>query len=257
MEKAFDSISLGYLDEVYKFFGIGPYMRSLLALVGADRDACIILDSGRLSRRFKLERGRPQGDIISPLTFNFCIQILIFKLELDPRIEPLPRGQIIGDRIRIPDTEQNNGIFNYECNRETDKNEALADDNTTITMFNIASLSVIKNILEDFHILSGLKCNTGKTVIMPTFEYTNIESEMITRLGFQIANSITLLGVKITNTLDNIVEIFTNLKNKIINLISFWDRFRLSLPGRITILKTCLISQLCYIGCFLPAPEQV
>ena len=87
MEKAFDSISLGYLEEVYKFFRIGPYMRSLLRLAGCEREACVILDNKVLSRSFKLERGRPQGDIISPLTFNFCIQILIFKLELDSRIK--------------------------------------------------------------------------------------------------------------------------------------------------------------------------
>jgi len=270
MEKAFDSILLGYLNEVYKFFGIGPYMRSLLTLVGADRDACIILDSGKLSRRFKLERGRPQGDIISPLTFNFCIQILIFKLELDPGIKQIPRNPIAGagpdpepdpdpvlDPDPIPEVTLHNGIFRFESDRQTDKNEALADDNTTITLFQLASLRTIKKILEDFYLISGLKCNTGKTVIMPTFDFTELEGNMVRDLGFQVADNITLLGIKINNKLDSIIEIFTGLKNKIVSLISFWDRFRLSLPGRITILKTCLISQLCYTGCFLPAPDNI
>ena len=36
----------------------------------------------------------------------------------------------------------------------------------------------------------------------------------------------------------------------------FWERFNLSLPGRLTIMKTCLISQLNYVGCFLPAPAE-
>jgi hypothetical protein len=63
--------------------------------------------------------------------------------------------------------------------------------------------------------------------------------------------------VEITNKLDNIEQIFQKIRTKIVDLINFWERFRLSLPGRITIMKTCLISQLCYIGCFLPAPPDI
>ena len=37
----------------------------------------------------------------------------------------------------------------------------------------------------------------------------------------------------------------------------FWERFNLSLPGRLTIMKTSLISQLNYVGCFLPALAEV
>ena len=66
-----------------------------------------------------------------------------------------------------------------------------------------------------------------------------------------------LLGVEISNKLDNLREITTKIKEKIISLIAFWERFRLSLPGRIAILKTCLISQLCYLGSFLPLDEAI
>jgi len=255
MEKAFDSISLGYLDQVYKFFGIGPYMRSLLKLAGNEREACIILDNRILSRNFKLERGRPQGDIISPLTFNFCIQILIFKLELDPRIERIPRP-VFADQILDPN-DRIQSFFRYESARETDNIEALADDNTAITLLNASSLGTVKQILDDFSRISGLKCNTSKTVVMPTFDYTENDRKIVTDLGFAIADKITLLGVEISNKLDNISDIFTKIREKIVKLINFWDRFKLSLPGRITILKTCLISQLNYIGCFLPVPHDV
>jgi exonuclease III len=252
MEKAFDSISLGFLEEVYKFFGIGPYMRSLLKMVGSDRHACIILDGGGLSRRFSLERGRPQGDIISPLTFNFCVQILIFKLELDKSVKKIPRLQVAD-----PPTGAVPNAFRCESSRETSNNESLADDNTTVTIFDASSLLAVKTILNDFSKISGLKCNTAKTVVMPTFEFNAADASLVTDMGFNIADNITLLGVKISNKLDTIREIFLNIKEKITNLISFWVRFRLSLPGRICILKTCLISQLCYIGCFLPPPDDI
>ena len=52
------------------------------------------------------------------------------------------------------------------------------------------------------------------------------------------------------------MEIYHSITDKISNLIRFWERFNLTLPGRLTIMKTCLISQLNYIGCFLPIPQE-
>jgi len=251
MEKAFDSISHGFLDEVYRFFGLGPYLTSLLKLAGNNRYASIITDSGNNSRSFKLDRGRPQGDIISPTTFNFCIQILLFKLELEPNIKKIPRLVPEVQNIVVHD------FFIKEAHRESSKTETLADDNTAIMLMDIPSLRTTKNILEQFEQISGLRCNVNKTVLMPIFDVTAEESREINDLGFEVSDKFTLLGFKICRTLDNVEEIFNEIKTKIINLVAFWDRFRLSLPGRITIMKTCLISQLCYIGCVLPAPTII
>ena len=92
MAKAFDTLSNSFLEKVFKFFGFGPIMLKWLCLLGMNRTACIMLDDGTLSRNFVLERGRPQGDNLSPITFNFCIQILIFKLELDNSILGIPNN---------------------------------------------------------------------------------------------------------------------------------------------------------------------
>lgn len=86
MAKAYDTKSSAFMDATLKFFGFGPVMTKWLQLTGKNRTACIILDSGKLSKFFPLNRGRPQGDITSPVTFNFCVQILILKIELDPKI---------------------------------------------------------------------------------------------------------------------------------------------------------------------------
>jgi hypothetical protein len=91
MAKAFDTLSNEFLDEVLAFFGFGPGFRKWLSVCGKNRLAGILMDDGNLSSLFKLERGRPQGDVLSPNTFNFCVQILIFKLELDPSIKQIPR----------------------------------------------------------------------------------------------------------------------------------------------------------------------
>jgi hypothetical protein len=74
--------------------------------------------------------------------------------------------------------------------------------------------------------------------------------------GFHVSRTVELLGMEISNELDNVDDIFIQLGEKILNLILFWSRFRLSLPGRIAILKTLLIPQLNYLGCFL-TPSRI
>ena len=148
-------------------------------------------------------------------------------------------------------------FFMHESNRETSKNESLADDNTTLTMLELQSLQAAKEILDDFGKVSGLKCNFDKSVIMPILAPSEAEVNMILNLGFTVADEITLLGLKINRNLSNIREITQVIKEKIVRLTSFWERFRLTLPGRLTILKTCLISQINYIGCFLPLDEVI
>jgi hypothetical protein len=92
---------------------------------------------------------------------------------------------------------------------------------------------------------------------MTTFAPDPEDIALITEMGFTYTDKIKLLGVDIVQNLDNIDIIFENIKQKIVNLSSYWDRFRLSLPGRITIAKTFLVSQLNYIGCFLKPSDAM
>jgi hypothetical protein len=250
MAKAFDTLSHNFLSKVYKFFNMGPAIIKWLSLLGNERLACINLCQGRKTKFFKLGRGRPQGDNISPNTFNFTVQILIFKLELDPLVKKVPRVNPII-------TRNVNSFFVQESNRETDKNESLADDNTTLTIMEEASLHRVRQILNDFASFSGLECNFEKSCVLLTTEPTLEERDMVTRSGFAIAESINLLGITIKASLDNVDEIFEKIITKISNNISYWERFKLSIPGRITIAKTFLVSQLNYVGCFLQPSEGI
>ncbi len=250
MAKAFDTLSHGFLREVFKFFNMGEGMIDWLTLLGENRTACILLDNGSYSRNFRLDRGRAQGDNISPNTFNFAEQILILKIELDPGINGIWKNFVIP-----PDFPANtNSFFMCESLGETSKNESLADDNTTLMMMEDASLARLRCILDEFGKISGLKCNYDKTVIVPVGKRNPIP---VSSTGFQVSNTVKLLGMEISNELDNVDDIFIQLGEKILNLILFWSRFRLSLSGRIAILKTLLIPQLNYLGCFLTPSRLV
>jgi hypothetical protein len=70
--------------------------------------------------------------------------------------------------------------------------------------------------------------------------------------GFAEKKSLTILGMKISNNLDVDIQVSADhITRKIVENINRWERFNLSLPGRIQIAKTMLYSQINYLGCFL------
>jgi hypothetical protein len=191
MAKAFDTLSHGFLREVFRFFNLGPVLIDWLTLLGENRTACLLLDNGTYSRNFRLDRGRAQGDNISPNTFNFADQILILKIELDPKINGVWKS------FQIPPTmpTNNNPFFMHESRGETSKNESLADDNTTLMMLEENSLCALRVILDDFGKISGLRCNYEKTVIVPIGNTTSVPENLF---GFVVDSKVKLLGMEIT-----------------------------------------------------------
>ena len=121
------------------------------------------MDDGTYSENFPLKRGRAQGDNISPNTFNFGEQIAIWKIELDPQVAGIWRNFQIPNNI----VTNNSSFFMYESRRQTSKNESLADDNTTLTLMEEENLARLREILDAFGDVSGLRCNFGKTMILP------------------------------------------------------------------------------------------
>jgi hypothetical protein len=158
--KAFDSVDHGYMTKVFRFFNFGEKFISWLKTIGTNRKACVLLNNGNASAIFQLLKGTAQGDCPSPIIYNICAQILIFKIELDVRIRKLP----IYPQINAQ--QEAAAFFCNESHYETSKNESFADDSTTLTFFEYPDLAALKENLENFSKLSGLKCNFDKTVIV-------------------------------------------------------------------------------------------
>jgi Reverse transcriptase (RNA-dependent DNA polymerase) len=89
MAKAFDTVRHDFSKQTYKFFGIGEKFTDTLTTISTDRTASIIFDDGTNSKPFKLGSGYPQGNNPSPKQFNLAAQVLIFKVEFDPRINKI------------------------------------------------------------------------------------------------------------------------------------------------------------------------
>ncbi len=250
--KAFDSVRHDYLTEVLEFFGFGPNMIRMVMTACTGRNACIIAEDGNYTRIFNLGIGTAQGDCPSPTLFILCVQVLIFKLEMDPSIRPLPG---------LPDVTNievnNNDIFYLESNRQTNKVEGFADDISSGIEQSPECLATVKLVLEQFCTLSGLKSNADKTCLMPIGGNETVTEE-IRGIGFSVVEQIPLLGITIDREL-NCLNVVHNLTiQKIFSIVNYWNNFRLSLPGRIAVAKTLLYSQIGYLGCIItPTKEQV
>jgi hypothetical protein len=109
---------------------------------------------------------------------------------------------------------------------------------SNLFVFNLASLSELTRVLSDFHVLSGLSSNLEKSFLMRIGNLAGEIPQEILDLGFNFTNKIKLLGFTLQNYGDIIASNFEHVTERIDNLTRFWERFFLSLPGKITIYKT-------------------
>jgi hypothetical protein len=251
--KAFDSVSHSYMEKVYEFFGFGPRIRLWLLAIGTGRSACIRLSDGVLTPTFDLEKGHAQGDSPSPLLYNLAAQIQIFRIEIDDNIEAIVPPNINPVHKLAPAR-----FYKGEGLGQTTKNESFADDSSNLILLKLECLTHMKSVLCDFRVLSGLSCNIEKSFLMRIGDLSGTVSAEIQELGFTFADKIKLLGFTLQNYGDMVATNFESITTKIDSITCFWERFYLSLPGKITIYKTFLLSQINYIATIMtPSQETI
>ena len=57
--------------------------------------------------------------------------------------------------------------------------------------------------------------------------------DFINQFEFELVDKIKILGLEISGKADNLPDCHGNTINKITKIVTFWDRFFLSLPGRL------------------------
>jgi hypothetical protein len=148
-------------------------------------------------------------------------------------------------------------FFNNENRRQTNKNEPFADDANNFVMLEYETLLALKNILENFSRISGHICSVEKTCVLRVGDVTGRLDPRIIGLGFTFVDRITILGFKISYNGSLIIDNFEQIIEKTLRIVRYWERFYLSLPGRITIYKTLLMPQLNYIATILTPTNEI
>ena len=231
-EKAFDTVSWQFINSVLDIFNFGSSIKKWISLFYKNANSCVI-QNGFLSAFFNLGRGCRQGDPLSPYIFLLCAEIL-------------------GIMIR-----NNKDIKGIKLLNKEFKISQYADDTSVFLDASETSLKTTLNILEIFYNLSGLKANLDKTKAMWIGSMSGSDLKLCMEQKLQWVNEFTLLGINFNNDLDNICELnFREKINEIKRCIKLWTWRSLTLMGKITVVKSLLLSKLIHLFLALPNPSD-
>ena len=232
-QKAFDSLSWDFVDEVLDSFNFGPNLKQWIEMFQKNSNSRIILN-GHLSEPFSLERGCRQGDPISPYIFILCSEYLALAFKNDKDVKG----------IKLKNKEHK--LCQY------------ADDTS---IFLEASETNLKNSLKKlnwFHFKSGLQVNITKTKVIRIGNIRETDSRFCRENDLDWVYEFTALGIEYNmKRLDNITEL--NIQPKIEKMektLKLWGFRNITPMGRITILKSLVLSQITHILQALPTPES-
>ena len=232
--KAYDSISWKFLYDVLQYFGFGGQFINWIKLFNTNIQAAI-LQCGILSSFFNIKRGCRQGDPCAPFLFLLCGQILSFLITNKKEL----KGIILG-------------LNEYKITQ-------FADDTTIIMDGSQSSLEAALNTIETFGSMSGLVMNTSKTKIIwiGRKRYSKDKLNVKSRLEWGITE-FNMLGIEFNVDLEKMPKINYEIAiSRSKHLLNKWEHRHLTPFGKITIIKTFVISKFNHLFISLPSPDSM
>ena len=145
-----------------------------MAFSGHPREAYILL-GGHLTSKIVLEKGVPQGDMVSPYIFIVIVELLLIKIN--------HTSSITGIRFA----------------KDEGRSETFADNTTIYMERSEANLRNCINIISNFAKISGLHCNVEKTVVVPIGNNFNPNDKICKELKLTWDTQFTILGFEIAS----------------------------------------------------------
>ena len=233
-EKAFDSISHDFIMQALDYFNFGNDIKAWVKLFYEDAFSCVLVN-GHLTNRFKVERGCRQGDPLSPYIFLICAEILSILVR------------------------HNNSLNGLNIRNTRHKIIQYADDTLISLDGSKEDLQEIMNILEKFALCSGLTINKRKTKAIWIGRNKNRTDKIHVQddLEWVFGGFFRYLGIDFSQDLQLMVkQNYTEKIELIKSQISLWLKRSLTVLGRITVVKSLLISKLNYLFLSLPNPPD-
>jgi len=230
--KAFDQLSWEYMVKVLGRYQFGNGLIRWIQLFFNNINAVVNVN-GWFTGEIELQRGVKQGDPISPYLFILC-------------------AEVYAEYIRKCENVKGIWIGDYEH-----KISMLADDTNIFIQYCEQSLNCVLSSLDRFSKLSGLKINYDKSMAYNI----GVKKQGYLKTKYPIkwkCDVIETLGVKIPlYDRSNIFDMNYDPKiTAIENTIKSWASRNLSLRGKVTVIKSLLLSKLQYLVSVLGKPDQ-
>ena len=232
-EKAFDKLEWSFMFKCLEYFGFPNYIKQWVKILYTDIKSSVT-NNGWHSEYFNLGRGVRQGCPLSPYLFILCAEILAMQKRHNKKIKGIQAGS------------REYKILQY------------ADDTQLFTLFNEQSINAILQTFSKFSEVSGLKINFEKSEVLRIDDIRNSNLVIETDLALKWTKEpLKILGISITPNLTEVVDKNINpVIEKMCNIIKIWGQRKLTLLGKITIIKSLLESQLIYRLSVLPTPKM-
>ena len=233
-EKAFDSLNWSFIQRTFKHFNVGSSMINWVKTFYNNVESCVL--NNRWSFNFfKPERGLRQGCPLSLYFFILCVKVLAEK---------------------IRNTKDIKGIFVHQ---NEIKISQYADDTTLILDGSKKSLTLSLQVMERFKTASGLKLNNKKTEVLWIGANTGRDEILCPEKKLKwVKGKVKALGVWFSTDPKVTMEAnYSDRLAKVNECLGSWEYRRLSLLGKITVLKSLIASKLVYILSPLPTNYRV
>ena len=219
-EKAFDTIEWPFVLRTLEFFGFGKKFVSWIKCFYSDIESCVI-NNGWGSNFFKIKRGVRQGCPLSPYLFVLTVEVLAKEIKGNKNIKGIP-------------------IKSKEI-----KTSQYADETTLLLDGSKKSLTSALTAIDNFGKVSGLKLNSKKTEAL----WIGVSGKDINLLPERNLkwqkNKVRSLGTWLsTDPEATFLLNYTEKLEKFRSILSNWKYRRLTLLGKITVLKSLVASHL-------------
>ena len=232
-EKAFDTISWKFLFCILELFNFKENIKRWVAIFLNKIKSCVVVNN-KISEWFGINRGCRQGDPLSPYLFIICAEILAIMIRKNEKIKGINVGS---KEIKI---------------------SLYADDTSLFLDGSKESFEYCVYTVLEYAKYSGLNMNFDKTKVVCLGNLRNKNMLYMPCMNFEWnPESFTILGVEFNVNLENLMDININKKlPQMIGIMLTWSKRNISPIGRITVLKTLVLSKITHILMALPPSKS-
>ena len=195
-----------------------------------------VINYGWISKEFSIHRGVRQGCPLSALLFIIVAEILTAKIKQNSKIKG----------IQVPNPD-------LDTPRFIDIRITQFADDTTIFVDSVDSVKEVMKVVETFGENAGPKINWSKSKFMKL----NIDAKNTDEFNFT-EDAIKCLGVYVGKCQKEVENLNWEGKvGKIKHTLDLWKMRRLTLYGKVTVIKHLVTSQLVYTATAVPVPIKI
>lgn len=230
-QKAFDSVEHDFMFSVLRKFNFGDNFIKWIQILYTE-PIFKVKNNGWISEEYNMGRGIRQGCSVSALIFLLVVEILSTMIRNNCNV----KGIIIDN--------QEHKVIQY------------ADD-MTVCVRDQESINYVLNTIDQFSMCSGLKLNVSKTkgIWLGTLKDLGLRTYCnITWTG----KPVKCLGIYIGHNQDKCLHLNWYKKlERVEEVLRNWKKRKLTLFGKVEVIKTYALSKLVFPASVLPTPEEV